>query len=131
MNIKIEANKSKEHIMFVNKKSYKYFDILKVFNFNKIYMTSLEEDIDFRIFGKETELLINELETLISILLNSEDYSQKTQGGIIVFKGREFYLNTKSFRIDREITTLNSILKIASFCHQNNVFMNIIHNENF
>lgn len=125
--IKIQGTGSKEHIMFINKNSTKFNTLCKLLEFDNESMVFLEKKVDFNLKGDKINIFKTAIEDKMYSLLISSEYIPKQRGHSIVLKEKLYYLNSKSFELDREITTLNSILKIVSYCSEKNIPLLIEH----
>ena len=65
--------------------------------------------------------LINNIKSKIYFLIESDDFIKKEKGSPINIDDKKYYLNVKSSIVDRRIQTLYSLLKIASYCKEENI----------
>ena len=116
--IKFQAENSKEQLMYFNKDSKKNEDLFNTIGLNKDSVTFFKELSELKLKLSNVGFLINFLESIILELINSEEYEFKTSGRPISIRDKQYYLNTKSHKFDRKITSLNSLLKIALYCKE-------------
>lgn len=110
--IKVSAQNSNYHVMFFDEKSNKSNDLinLDIFknNFSKIKPNMLSK-------------LNNDIRRKIYSLIKSGNFIEKTNGNCIIIDKEYYYLDVKSYDIDRRIQRLYSLYKIAVYCEKNNV----------
>ncbi|TYA89255.1 hypothetical protein [Seonamhaeicola marinus] len=125
--IKIQGSGSKEHITLINKNSTKFNTLCELLEFDNENIVFLEKQVDFNLKGDKIDIFKTAIENKIYSLLTSSEYIPKESGHAIILKEKSYYLNSKSFKLDREITTLNSILKIVLYCSEKDVPLLIEH----
>lgn len=117
--IKIQAENSSQHLMFINPESERYKSLLKSINIDISLINHLDNFMIFKIYLESFEKLIQFLEKKIIYLLNDNDFVHKDSGQMIISKDNVYFLNTKKYKIDKKIRTLNSLLVIINYCKKN------------
>lgn len=124
--LKIRSYNSNDYLMILNKNNYRFSQIRKIFDFNE-FLKKIDSNINFSIEGDSLNILKIHAEKAIEDILSNKEYLHKNEGREIIFKKKKIFINVKKDKMDRDITSVYSLLKAIIFCLKNNELLDISH----
>lgn len=125
--VKIYSSDLPKQVMFIDDELSRWRKIREIFISGDIRL-NLAEGYENEVETKDLAKVLDGIENWIEALLNDNSFVVKTSGYSFKFKGNHYFLNTKKYNIDKEITTLNSLRKIVAFCIKASSSLTLISN---